>query len=531
MKTPRPYQAEAAQALYNSVQECKDNHPIAAIPTGAGKTMVMCDFINTHLSEWPRDRILVLSHVAEILEQNLNSLEEHFDGIEIGLYSAGMGSRTIKKITVAGIQSIYRKPELFERFNIIIIDECHLVSHRQVGMYRKFLSKIDANYVGLTATHFRTGHGYIHMGEDRLFNKLVYNLCTTEGFKMLLDNGWLCPLIAKGTGMKLNTKNLAIRMGDYIPKQLSDRFDRASITKRAVEEIIAIGEPYKKWLVFAIDIKHAENIAKEFRDHGIPTGCVHSKMEDDRPTAIGRFKRGDYRCMVNVDVLTTGFDDPGIDLIALLRPTESPIFHVQSAGRGMRILLGKLHCLVLDFAGNFARMGPINDIKIEQKTSGKGGARQMMKECPNCQGLLPIQARECMYCGHVYPVKEKIVHKPYEGEIIRLEKPVPKKEWLDVVSIKYHKHDRPGKNMMVKVSYLTSGFKSFYEYVCYDHPRESYARHKAINWVKFRLGAGKILPYDCEELLSMCNAGHINKPAKIQVLLGGRFPTIEDMMF
>jgi DNA repair protein RadD len=530
MKIARPYQLEAAKALFQAVKDPK-THPIAAIPTGAGKTVVMCEFIDLYLTDKYSSNVLIISHVKEILEQDFDAIEEHFDGMPIGLYSAGLDSRTIGKITVAGIQSIYKRTSQFSKFDIIIIDECHLVNARDSGMYRSFFDDMEANYVGLTATHFRTGHGYIHIGQDALFNKLVYNMCDIAGFKHLINNNWLSPLIAKGTGMKLNTAGLGIRMNDYIPKEMSKRFDRKSITAEAVDEIIKVGGAYKKWLIFAIDIEHAENIAEELNNKGIPTGCMHSKMEDDRDNQLIRFKKGTYRAMVNVNMMTTGVDIPAIDLIAHLRPTQSPVLHIQSLGRGMRVFPGKTHCLVLDFAGNVRRLGPINDITIDQvKYGGAGMSGPKVKECPECQGLIPIQSKECEYCGYKYLVKEKISSKPYEGEILRKEKPKPKKDWMDVTSVKFHRHSRSGRPLMIKASYLC-GFSSFHEYICYDHPEESYAKHKAKNWVKFRLIPNISMPINCEQLLKYIEQGKIKQPKKIQVILGGRYPSIEDMTF
>jgi DNA repair protein RadD len=530
MKIARPYQIEAAEALFQAVKDPK-THPIAAIPTGAGKTVVICEFIDSYLTEHSYDNVLILSHVQEILDQDYDALREHFDGMRIGLYSAGLDSRTIEKITVAGIQSVYKRAEQFKQFGVVIIDECHLVNARESGMYRSFLNDIEANYVGLTATHFRTGHGYIHIGREALFNKLAYNICDIKGFNHLIDNNWLSPLIAKGTGMKLNTAGLGIRMHDYIPKEMSKRFDRKHITEKAVEEIVKIGEPYKKWLVFAIDIDHAINIAEEINKHGIPTGYLHSKMDEDRDNELIKFKIGKYRCMVNVNMMTTGLDIPEIDLIAHLRPTQSPVLHVQSLGRGMRVSPGKTHCLVLDFAGNVRRLGPINDITIDQVLHGGAGVGGLkVKECPECQGLIPIQSKECEYCGYKYPVREKIQTKAFEGEIILKEKPKPSKDWLEITSVKYHPHSRAGRPMMMKVSYLC-GFTSFHEYVCFDHAVKSYAKHKANNWVRFRLVPGANMPYNCSDLLRYTNQGKIRIPKKIQVILGGRYPSIEDMTF
>jgi len=529
MKIARYYQTEAAEALFNAVKDDPNCHPIAAIPTGSGKTMVMSEFIDLYLTHNPTGQVLVLSHVKEILEQNHDALTEHFEGIEIGLYSAGLDSRTIKKITVAGIQSVYTRPKDFKGTNIVIIDECHLVNARGTGMYRQFLQELNSNYVGLTATHFRTGHGYIHIGDDALFNSLVYNKCDIEGFNELISQGFLCKLIAKGTDMKLNTDGLKTRMNDYVSKDMSDRFDREFITNKAVKEIIEYGNSYVKWLVFAIDIKHAEHVADRLNAMGIPTGCVHSKMETNRDVEIGKFKRGEYRCLVNVDILTTGFDAPDIDLIAMLRPTQSPILHIQSLGRGMRIADGKEHCLVLDFAGNVARLGPINDVEIVQKGPSKGGGEARMKECPECMGYLHIAAKECEYCGYVFPVREKIQTTAATDEIIRSSDYVKKtKDWYPVLGVAYSLHTKFGSPNMMKVSYMTQG-KTFNEYVCFEH--RGFAGHKAKNWVNFRMVNPTNKPVDTDGLIALACGGGLKEPAKVLVDTSGRFPVISDVEF
>lgn len=529
MKTPRPYQIEAAKALFNAVVSDPGCHPIAAIPTGSGKTVVMSEFIDEYLTHNPFGKVLVLSHVKEILDQNYRTLAEHFDGFDIGLYSAGLDSRTISQITVAGIQSVYRSHNKFKGTNVVIIDECHLVNTKDAGMYRSFLSKLDANYVGLTATPFRTGHGYVHKGEEALFNELVYNLCTIDGYHMLIENGWLCPLVAKGTNMKLSTDGLATRMNEYVTEEMSKRFDRESITNKAVDEIIEYGEPYKKWLVFAIDIKHAEHVADAFNERGIPTACVHSKMDEDRDRLISDFKAGKYRCMVNVDILTTGFDAPDIDLIGMLRPTQSPILHIQTLGRGMRIAPNKDHCLVLDFAGNVMRLGPINDVQIRQKEEGKGGGSPMVKECPECQGYLPIAVMSCTYCGYEYPVKEKIMPTASTAEIIRQKNPV-KVGWHNIRQIWYQVHSKPGKPDMMKVTYSTETNKVFKEYVCYEH--EGYAGHKARHWVKFRWNNNSgVYPATTKMLVEAANNKCLKQPKSILVDESDKFPSIRDVRF
>lgn len=532
MKKPRYYQSECADALFRAIERDPNCHPVGAIPTGAGKTMVMCELIDKYMSKHPLDSVLVLSHVKEILEQNHNALIAHFGGFGTALYSAGLGSRDIGKITVAGIQSVYSKPELFDGVGLVIIDECHLVNTKNQGMYRTFLDELEnVNYVGLSATPFRTGYGYVHIGEDALFNKLSYDMCDIKGFNELIEKGFLSKLVSKGTTMKLKTDGLKTRMNDYIPKEMSQRFDRAAITERAVDEIIEFGSTYKKWLVFAIDIKHAEHIADTLREKGVPTGCVHSKMEGDRDLEVSKFKAGEYRALVNVDILTTGFDAPDIDLIAMLRPTQSPVLHIQSLGRGMRVAKGKDHCLVLDFAGNVARLGPINDVQIDQVHSGSGNGVARMKECPECQGYLHIAARECEWCGYKYPVVEKISTVAYDGDILRKDSEHLKPQWADVKDMQMYLYEqRTTGTPMLKVQYLC-GFNTITEYICYGHPSGTYAKHKADNWVRFRLMPGKAMPFDCNELYRYHKNGWLKTATKILVTKSGKYPTIHDVRF
>ncbi len=529
MKTPRLYQTACAEALFEDIQTNKECHPIAALPTGSGKTMVLCEFIDLFMTHKPLGRVLILSHVKEILQQNYNALEAHFDGFEIGLYSSGLDSKTIKRITVAGIQSVFRSPNKFKDVDVVIIDECHLVDTREQGMYRKFLGALDANYVGLTATPFRTGHGYVHIGSEALFNKLSFSMCDIDGFKYLIDQGYLCPLVAKRTNMKLNTDGLGMRMNEYVTEEMSKKFDRHSITNKAVKEIIEFGESYKKWLVFAIDITHAEHIAEELRSHGITTACVHSKMEDDRDEILLDSRRGKYKCIVNVDILTTGYDDPEIDLIAMLRPTQSPILHIQSLGRGMRISPGKDHCLVLDFAGNVMRLGPINDVEVKQKGDPKGDGVAKMKSCPKCQGYLHLAAKVCEWCGYEYPVVEKIMPTASTAEIIRTVKdPVVKVNWFDVSQVFYKLHRKEGKPDMMRVSYSTTNNKMFHEFICYEH--QGWVGHKAQSWVKFRSKTNK-LPFTTSALVSFALNKNLREPKSILVNESGQYPEIKNVRF
>jgi DNA repair protein RadD len=514
----RWYQEEAPTALIQGIETSPDVHPIAVVPTGAGKTIIACELVNQYLSIHPDKDVLILSHVEEILEQNWNALNNYF-GYEVGLYSAGLGSRTIKKITVAGIQSVYRKAKSFQKVGLVIVDECHLVTTRGEGMYRSFLKALpNAQYAGLTATHFRLGHGYIHEGDGALFNEKVYDLSSVENFNRLVSEGFLSKLISKATENELDVDGLKTRMGDYITDEMSKKFDTKEITSKAVEEIIRYGQNYKKWLVFAIDIEHAEHIQAEFAKQGYNLACVHSKMESDRKEIIKAMKTSnEYRGVVNVNVLTTGFDVPDIDLIAILRPTQSPVIHVQTVGRGLRVAPNKDHCLVLDFAGNTERLGPINDVLVKKPGKGKKKEGAPVKKCPVCKVYCHPKTKVCDVCGHEFKFKVKLRGHSTTAAIVK-----PNTiDWVDIDRVKYSRHEKPGKPTSLKVTYDCGG-TYFAEWICIDHG--GYPGDKARKWVARRLPEGTAAPSNLDELLEVAHL--LKVPSRVFLDTTSRFPLI-----
>lgn len=522
---PRWYQTESAEALANAISINRQVHPIAVLPTGSGKTFTICETINLKLTRSPESKVLVLSHVAEILMQNHAALSSFFEGVEIGLYSASCKSRTINKITVAGIQSVHNKPELFEGFDLIIIDECHLVPIDAETMYRSFLGKMDANCVGLTATPYRMKHGYIYKGKGALFNCLAYDLSTMDQYNRLVEEGFLSAMYGKGTDQTLDAKDQGIKLkgGDFDLKEMSMAFDRESITRAAIKEVCRFGKDRVLWLFFAIDIKHAENIAEILREGGRRVACVHSKMDGNRADIISDIKAMKYDAVVNVDVLTTGFDAPRIDLIADLRPTQSASLHVQKLGRGARVHPKKRNCLVLDFAGNIERLGPINNVIVKEKgEKGAGNGEPIMKKCPECGLLAHPSEKICIQCSHEFMFKEKIIGTASSAaaQVTELTR------WLEVKSIVYSIHQKPGSPSSLRVQYKT-GFTSFSEWICFDH--KGFAGHKAKNWVQWRWRSGAF-PESVGELKRGAKDS-LRVPKRIKIDTSSKYPSITDYDF
>lgn len=511
----RDYQLTCVDKLMNYLTRTKDKHPIIALPTGAGKSFVIALIIEQLLEKNSRGHILVLSHNREILEQNAEAIESHI-GQSVGVYSSGLNRKEIKKVTVAGIQSAYRNPIEFEKFKTIIIDECHLIPSSDNTMYRKFFQYLyNPRLIGLTATPFRLGDGLIYGNEEAIFDDMVYDLTSMDNFNKLVEDGYLCKLITRSTRNELDTNGVRTIAGDFDLKEMSIAFDREAITKACVNEMLMVGKTYNKWLIFAIDIDHAEHIAEVLNQSGIKAGVVHSKMEDDRDTVIQDFKAGNLRALVNVNVLTTGFNDPEIDLIIMMRPTKSPVIHVQTIGRGLRVSPKKDHCCILDFAGNTERLGPINDVRVSKKRKGEGG-EPITKRCPDCDAIHHPTKKVCDLCGHVFKFKVGLQVYSTDSQIVATER----QHWFKVDGVAYSKHVKPNRPPTVKVTYHC-GLRFFSEYICLEHP--GYAGHRAIHWVRFRGGIAKTV----DELI----LDTLKQPEKIKVDTSKKYPHIVDYVF
>lgn len=514
----RPYQKEAVSKAIQAMMET-DHHPLVAVPTGGGKTVIMAGVVKRLISRKKNAKILILSHVKEILEQDYKSLKFHLK-IGIGLYSAGLSQKSVKQITVAGIQSVHRNLAAFSHFDYVIVDECHLMPLSGDGMYRTyFKSNPNAKYFGLTATPFRLGGGYIY-GQGKVFTDVAYDLTSMDNFNKLIEDGYLCNLKIVSTKLKLNTTKVRTQGGDFANLDMSNAFDRTPITNAAVDEMIRVGGDRKKWLIFAIDIKHAEHIAERLIKKGISAMVVHSKMEFDRDLIIKAYKEGLYRAIVNVNVLTTGFDDPEIDLIGLLRPTKSPVIHVQTIGRGLRIAPGKDDCLIMDFAGNTERNGPINDIHVKEPGK-KGSGEPITKTCPDCETIHHPAVRKCPHCGHEFQFKHNLQEESGRSEVVKTRK----SRWAKVDDISYNIHNSNNavKKPTICVTYQC-GVNFYREWICVEH--SGYAGHVARNWIQYR---GGNFEQDIKKMLEQSSDWKI--PNRVRIDNSGKYPVVTDYSF
>lgn len=488
---PRWYQQESVTAM-----QAATDHSVVVSPTGSGKSLILSMFCKNR-----KGNVLVLSHVKEIVEQNIKTLGQH--GVQqLGMYGAGLGVKHINRVTVGSIQSVHRNIGKFHGFDTILVDEAHMVNDE--GMYADVISKLDAQTFGLTATPFRLKEGFIY-GKGGMFDSKCYE----APIEKLIDEGYLCPLKTVGDKEEFNTEGIRTTGGDFNVGELGLAFNRKEITKRIVQSLIGYKDSYKHWLLFAIDIAHAEEIAKYLNMAGISTEAVHSK--NPRDESIEKFKAGKLQALVNVNVLTVGFDYPKVDFIGVLRPTRSPVLHMQMLGRGMRVHPTKDHCLVKDFAGNLKRLGSVTNVQLTPEGKPqKGGKNLFMKECPDCQSIVHPQMRVCE-CGHKFKFRHNLV----------LESTKTEPQWYDVSSITYNIAPTRANVDAFMVIYRC-GLQTFKEWVLLDH--SGYAGYKAKYWVQNRWRVNEPAPVTVKQLYKVRTL--LWKPEKIQVDSSGKYPKI-----
>ncbi|EJG1723891.1 DEAD/DEAH box helicase family protein [Vibrio parahaemolyticus] len=358
MYTLRPYQADSVKAVIHYFR--KHSTPaVIVLPTGAGKSLVIAE-----LARLAKGRVLVLAHVKELVEQNHAKYEGY--GLKGAIFSAGLGRKeTDQQVVFASVQSVVRNLDSFKnQYSLLVIDECHRVPDDKNSSYQKVITHLrelnpGIKVLGLTATPYRLGMGWIYQyhtrgqvrtEESRFFRDCIFEL----PIRYLLDENFLTPArMMDAPVLSYDFSQLKpANTGRYKEAEMDMVIDKAKrATPQIVEQIIQYARERKGVMIFAATVRHAQEI------HGLlPEGETAIVIGDtptpERDAIIQAFKNREIKYLVNVSVLTTGFDAPHVDLIAILRPTESVSLYQQIVGRGLRLSEGKNECLVLDYAGN-----------------------------------------------------------------------------------------------------------------------------------------------------------------------------------
>lgn len=358
MYTLRPYQTDSVKAVIHYFRQ-HATPAVIVLPTGAGKSLVIAE-----LARLAKGRVLVLAHVKELVEQNHAKYEGY--GLKGAIFSAGLGRKeTDQQVVFASVQSVVRNLDAFKnQFSLLVIDECHRVPDEKSSSYQKVITHLlelnaGMKVLGLTATPYRLGMGWIYQyhtrglvrsEEPRFFRDCIFEL----PIRYLLDEGFLTPAqLIDAPVLSYDFSQLKpANTGRYKESDMDLVIEQSKrATPQIVAQIIQLAADKQGVMVFAATVRHAQEILSLLPESESDI-VIGDTPSPERDAIIQRFKQRELKFLVNVSVLTTGFDAPHVDLIAILRPTESVSLYQQIVGRGLRLSPGKTECLVLDYAGN-----------------------------------------------------------------------------------------------------------------------------------------------------------------------------------
>ncbi|OUR88757.1 ATP-dependent helicase [Gammaproteobacteria bacterium 42_54_T18] len=383
----RPYQQQAVDKVVSYFRS-SDDAALLVLPTGAGKSLVIAE-----LARIARGRVLVLAHVKELVEQNCGKYESY--GHNASIFAAGLGRKEAdSQVTFGSVQSVSRNLDAFaNNFSLLVIDECHRVSLDESSEYQKIIRSLKKHnpqlkVLGLTATPYRLDSGWIyqqHLGENsqHSLDPKPFRACLFElPLRYMMEEGYLTPATLLDAPVVLYDfeKLRPSASGSYAEAELNTVLKGATrATKRIIAQVVDKAIDRQGVMIFAATVAHAKEIITYLppAHSAMIIGDMKAKARD---SVINAFKQQQIKFLVNVSVLTTGFDAPHVDLIAILRPTESVGLYQQIIGRGLRLSEGKVDCLVLDYAGN--RHDLYRPKIVEPKPNGESEVVEVV--CPLC---------------------------------------------------------------------------------------------------------------------------------------------------
>lgn len=399
MVTFRGYQSQAFVDIRNSFISGR-KRPIYQLPTGGGKNVVLNGVAQMSISKGTT--VLALAHRVELIEQLEETARVLFK-MNTSFVAPGMPFKQHSKLQIGSVQTVVNRLDSIPKPGLILIDECH--HYKKGSTYDKVLKHYDTWSVGLTATPCRLS------GEP--LGDYFDDMIMGPSMKDLIRDGYLCDydlFTPKSTATEADRfGDLALSKGDFQQSVIEAMMDKPSITGDAIEE-------YKKYcmgkraVAFCTSIKHAKNVAEQFRSCGIPAMSIDGKMDKaERKRIISLYRSGDIKVLTNCNIVTEGFDLPAIEAVIQLRPTASLSLYLQMVGRGLRTFDGKLKAIILDHVDNWKRHGFPDDDREwslgQRMRARKKSVEEIIEQTKVCEGcfiVLKSVARTCPNCGHSF---------------------------------------------------------------------------------------------------------------------------------
>jgi DNA repair protein RadD len=538
MITLRDYQRDAIDAVYDAFRGGMQR-PLVVMPTGSGKSPTIAILIQEALTLWPDQRILMLVDSQELVAQNYKQLLRAWPQAPVTVYAAGLNMRDLRgQVLYGSIQSLWNKAADIQRCDLIIVDEAHMMQPSGDGRYRKLLADLkeingrDIPVVGFTATPFRLNSGSLIDGKGRVFDDIAFEV----PFGELLARGFVVKPTTKGTDTTLDLRGVHTRGGEYVESELQKAVDREEVTRAACAEIALKAANRVCWLIFSTGVEHANHIADTlFHNHGILGAVISAKTpKRERAHLIKAHQEGRIRVLINDSVLTKGYDNPRVDMIAVLRPTQSAGLWVQIIGRGTRPCpaICKKDCLILDFGRNALRHGPIDKIKGKVKKDKEVRRSEedgLSKQCPQCNSVIDSEFEICPDCGYMWP---RVIRQRQFHDSQAVDAPLLSDEaemissWLPVTNVGYSIHRKKGSPPMLRVEYCC-GLMRYMEWVFFEH--DGLPRRKAESWWKMRDTVDGVIPDTTEDALSRSTL--LNRPTAIRVRPSGKYFNVVQVRF
>jgi DNA repair protein RadD len=543
----RDYQETAVNRTFDYLNASTGNGVIV-MPTGTGKSHVIAGIVERALAVRPNARVQMLTTAQELIEQNLEKLQDAWPAAPVGVFSAGLNRKQdYLPVTFGGIKSMVNAVDRFGPVDLTIIDECHKVSPSDDTMFAQYHNELRKKNpylrtIGLTATDWRMGMGKI-AGPGNFFDDIIINMATTEGFNWFINQGYLVKLLPRPTETQYDLSKVRVSSGEYNQNEMQAVMDDDRKTYAALQETLHWGFNRRKWLVFAAGVKHAETTCAMLNSMGIPTTVVHKGIpKKERRQRILDYKAGKYRCIVNNNILTTGFDDPGIDLIVVLRPSKSSSLWVQMLGRGTRPVYApgfdlstvqgrllaiansyKQNCLVLDFVKNTQDLGPINDPRIPKAPMGNGGdmpikiceTKRLKKGYTGCGFYNHPSVRQCDNCDAEFNFSIYIANEASNQALIS-DGSDRDFQWFNVQNTFYSEQVGASGKPYLRVDYYINAKKKFSDYIHLE--QEKWLLHQAKEWWKARATHPPEwgVPPTVKAALPYCKQ-YLKQPTKIRV--------------
>jgi len=558
---------EALEVIYNDLKTQKE--VLLEAIMGSGKTVIAARLINRLYFEFKKMSFLILMHKPDLIDQFCNTFVDMTDipPSKFGICCTSKNEKKVKKqITIGSIQTFIGSVKNYYKCDLLIIDEVHNVSIGSNSQYDQVIKSLriknpNMRILGLTATPYRMGHGYIYgdekkYGNENLFSKLNHRITYAE----MLEQKQLMPLhgeIYMNSELLNDLANVDIDInGDFVLRQLSQVMEKVIHIKTAVEAIKKYCNGYKRICVFACTIEHAmllyDAIKKEYPEK---VAIVHSNTKIlsklERASNMYAWKMGFRPIMISVNILSEGSDFPMLDCLVCTRTTKSARFFKQMVGRPLRMHPEKKKILFIDLTPNSLEFGlDLDNIEItipkKQQDNDKKEIGTNQKRCPECSELVHVAIRLCSNCGYEWTKEEneKIIAKklPELKSVLFGSKEIKKKQipfqWYDVDKTEISIHttkkineetNKPNRLGKITLHYQENYFsyKKAYIWFCFSDYYEGYAViESSKRWKQF---SHRDFPFHVQEFRKLW--GTIRYPTRILVDSNKEYPEIKDFEF